>query len=117
VRAAVQQADDVYRYTMDSLDSSQLGTIFGTYLAAVDARQVAAFQTHGVHLRTAPGTLVIQQVIVFGRSRAIATGYKTESAVLVDAAGSVVRDYGTYTVQFTDALRRVDGNWRVVSVG
>jgi len=115
VRTAVRQADDVYRYTMSSLDTSRLSSAFGPYLTATNENVVADYVAKAQHLEiTSLAPLVVRQVTFASPTVAVVTGYTSEKEVLVSPSGQQTIAQGR--IHFTDTLWRVDGRWLVESV-
>lgn len=111
----VRQADDVYRYTMSSLDTSRLSSVFGPFLTATNENVVAGYAAKAQHLEiTALAPLVVLQVAFSPPNVAVVTGYKSEKEVLVSPSGRQKIAQGR--IYFTDTLWDVDGRWLVESV-
>lgn len=115
VRTVVRQANDVYRYTMSSLDTSRLSSTFGPYQTATYENVVADYVAKAQHLEiTALAPLVVRQVKFSPPTVAVVTGYTSEKEVLVSPSGQHTIAQGR--IYFTDTLWRVDGRWLVESV-
>ncbi len=111
----VRQANDVYRYTMSSLDTSRLSSTFGPYQTATYENVVADYVAKAQHLEiTALAPLVVRQVKFSPPTVAVVTGYTSEKEVLVSPSGQHTIAQGR--IYFTDTLWRVDGRWLVESV-
>jgi len=115
--AAVTHADDVYEQVYDNRDTSGLSSAFTAYLVGVDSRVAQTLAANGQHWRITRLSLSFTGARVLDAGTVQVSGVKTESAIKLSDTGQVVEDHGTYTMTFTNIVKRVDGAWLVDSVG
>jgi len=115
--AAVTHADDVYEQVYNNRDTSGLSSAFTAYLVGVDSRVAQTLAANGQHWRITRLSLSFSGARVLDADTVQVSGAKTESAIKLSDTGQVVEDHGTYTMTFTNIVKRVDGAWLVDSVG